>query len=77
MAKIISYKECGAKCDDSKSCHYPECPESPESQRACKICQTHCPCCMGPYEDFCNQCSEEDCDNRNKPYNPNAISKEE
>ena len=78
MAKIISYEECFAKCHiqfPGTQCPYPsECKRA--SKEFCSECKTHCPCCVGHEEGFCDRCSEEDCDNRNKPYDPNAISKE-
>ena len=72
MAKIISLDECDAmeRCEE---CPYPKCPDDED----CTKCLTRCPCCSGSEDGFCNQCPEEDCDNRNEPYDPNAISKEE
>lgn len=73
MAKIISYKECEAKCLGSHNCAYSECESS--NKEACFKCLKRCPCCSGHIEGFCDQCSE-DCANRNKPYAPNTISNE-
>ena len=73
MAKIICYEECKAKCLGYPRCTYSECEGA--NKEACFKCLNRCPCCAGHIEGFCDQCSE-DCDNRNKPYDPEAISKE-
>ena len=71
LARILSMAECEAKnnCD---CCPLPQCPGCD-----CLACPAHCPCCHGHEEEKCNQCPEEDCGNRNAPYDPSSVSKKE
>lgn len=72
MAKIIAYEECKVSNRCGEFCPYPKCEGT--NRRNCYQCLTPCPCCSGAEKGFCDQCTEEDCDNRNKQYDPNIIS---
>ena len=72
MAKIIAYEECKATHYCGDLCPYPKCEGT--IRRNCYKCKTRCPCCSGAEKGFCNQCTEEGCDNRKELYDPNAIS---
>ena len=71
MAKIIAYEKCKTSNYCGEFCPYPKCPG--RIRKDCHKCLNRCPCCSGAENGFCDQCTE-DCDNRNKQYDPNAIS---
>ena len=76
LAHIICEKECFEKnaCAYSlDKCPFPKCPDDHD----CLSCKNHCPCCTGADENLCNQCSEENCDNRTAVYDPSLISPKE
>ena len=71
LAHILSEAECKAQ-NNCECCPLPICPGG-----GCLTCPIHCPCCNGPLEGICNQCTEEDCGNRTAPYDPSSFSKKE
>ena len=78
MARILSQEECRSKHHGcrGKFCDFPQHPDGC-NDGSCLTCPVHCPCCTGHEENLCNQCPEEDCGNRNAPYDPSSVSTKE
>lgn len=76
MAHIMSMSEC-EKANPNCEHQIDKCPFPACSDNFCLECDHHCPCCTGCNNDLCNQCPEEDCDNRTVAYDANSISNEE
>jgi len=72
---VISHYEC-SKENDCSNCIFPQHPQGCDGEN-CLVCSNHCPCCMGHLIGVCNQCPEEDCGNRNAPYDAVSVSKKE